>query len=167
MPKRFAKQLAQVMRGAAAIGLDRRAALKLAIRCARDSMPPLRLAILLDVATNPHSLVGDVRQRIDKPRATVDRQLQALHILGVLACDEEEGTHRGRDVTRWRYRVRDGIDPAFLDPALAVPEKLPTRVTGLGREESGAGDVLLPNFSGTGIAGPNFSSADRSRDRDA
>src|SRR5439155_4504330 len=46
MPTRFAKQLAQVLRGSVALGMDRRAALQLAIRCARDSLPPLRLAIL-------------------------------------------------------------------------------------------------------------------------
>lgn len=116
MPTRFAKQLTQIMRGASAIGLDRDVALRLAIRCARDSMSPLRLAILLDIAAFPDSLVRDVRRRLDKPRATVDRQLQALHILGVLACDEEEGQHRGHDVTRWRYSLAEGIDPTALDP---------------------------------------------------
>ena len=50
---RFAKQLAQVMRGAVAIGMDRTDALRLAIRCARDSMPPLRLAIIDDLSEHP------------------------------------------------------------------------------------------------------------------
>jgi hypothetical protein len=45
-PTRFVKQLAQVMRGAIAIGHERRDALRLAIRVARDSMPPLRLQII-------------------------------------------------------------------------------------------------------------------------
>jgi hypothetical protein len=40
MPTRFAKELAQVIRGAVAIGMDRGDAMRLAIRCARDSMPP-------------------------------------------------------------------------------------------------------------------------------
>ena len=44
MPTRFAKQLTQIVRGAVAIGMDRADALRLAMRCARDSMPPLRLA---------------------------------------------------------------------------------------------------------------------------
>ena len=48
MPTRFAKQLAQMVRGAVAIGMDRDDALRLAIRCARDSMPPLRLPIIDD-----------------------------------------------------------------------------------------------------------------------
>jgi hypothetical protein len=57
-------------------------------------MPPLRLAIVLDVAANPDSATREVRQRLNKPRATVDRQLQALHMLDVLDCDEYEDSHR-------------------------------------------------------------------------
>ena len=53
MPTRFAKQLTQLLRGALAIGLPRATALRLAIRCARDSMPPLRLAIVDDIAAHP------------------------------------------------------------------------------------------------------------------
>ena len=80
MPTRFAKQLVHVLRGACAVGLDRTQALRLALRCARDSMRPLRLAILEDVAANPRTRTHDVRQRLNKPRNTVDRQLQALHM---------------------------------------------------------------------------------------
>lgn len=114
MPTRFAKQLAQVVRGAVAIGVDRHNAMRLAIRCARDSMPPLRLAIVDDLAEHPDSSTAEVRKRLGLPRATVDRQLQALHMLGVLEVDEEESEHRGQPVTRWRYRLADGIDPGAL-----------------------------------------------------
>ena len=87
---RFAKQLTQVFRGAVVIGLDRGEALRLAIRVARDSMPPLRLAIIDDLSTHPHSTPTDVRRRLGKPRTTVDRQLQALHILGIVELDERD-----------------------------------------------------------------------------
>jgi hypothetical protein len=101
-------------------------ALRLAIRCARDSMPPLRLAIIDDVAQNPDSTAWDVRKRIDKPRTTVDRQMQALHMLGVLEVEEVEETNiTGKPVTRWNYSLADGIEPTTLDPDqcpdLAVP----------------------------------------------
>jgi len=115
MPTRFAKQLAQVLRGAVAIGMDRTAALRLAIRCARDSMPPLRLALLDDVSAHPDSRPIDVRRRLAKPWSTVDRQLQSLHMLGVLACDEEE-LPNGK--TAWRYRIAPGVDPTALSPDL-------------------------------------------------
>lgn len=121
MPTRFAKQLTQAVRGGVAIGMGRADALRLAIRCARDSMPPLRLAIIDDLAANPDSATADVRKRLGKPRATVDRQLQALHMLGVLDCDEQEGEWAGRNTTRWYYRLSDGIEPTALDPK-SVPD---------------------------------------------
>ncbi|BCI83171.1 hypothetical protein MTY66_47960 [Mycolicibacterium sp. TY66] len=122
MPTRFAKQLAQLVRGGVAIGMDRTSALRLAIRCARDSMPPLRLAILDDLVVHPDSTATDIRKRLNKPRATVDRQLQALHMLGALDCTDTE-THRGgRFVTTWFYRLADDIEPSALDPSTAVPD---------------------------------------------
>ena len=90
MPTRFTKQLVQIIRGGVAVGMDRRAALRLAIRCARDSMPPLRLAILMDVAANPGARTVDIRRRLDKPRMTVDRQRQSLHSFGVVTVEEVE-----------------------------------------------------------------------------
>ena len=90
MPTRFAKQLTQIVRGALAIGMARPRAMALAIRCARNSMPPLRLAVLEDIAANPGSRIIDVRRRLQRPRATIDRALQALHVLGLLVCEEEE-----------------------------------------------------------------------------
>ena len=47
--------------------------MRLALRCAQDAMPPLRLAILLDVAAHPASSTTDVGKRLDKPRSTEDR----------------------------------------------------------------------------------------------
>jgi hypothetical protein len=64
MPTRFTKGLVQVMRGAVAIGMTRDAAMRLALRCARDSMPPLRLAILDDLAEHPYSTTTMVRKRL-------------------------------------------------------------------------------------------------------
>jgi hypothetical protein len=90
MPTRFARQLTQILRGARAIGMTQPEAMSLVIRCARDSMPPLRLAILEDIGKHPDSRIIDVRRRLQRPRATADRALQALHVLGLLTCREEE-----------------------------------------------------------------------------
>jgi hypothetical protein len=122
MPTRFGKQLAQIVRGGLSLGMTRHRALNLALRCARDSLPPLRLAIIHDIAANPHSATRDVRRRLNKPRATVDRQLQALHMLGLLDCEEYEEFHRGQPVAIWRYQLADGIDPNALN---SVPEMSP------------------------------------------
>ncbi|MGI8783376.1 MAG: winged helix-turn-helix domain-containing protein [Acidobacteriota bacterium] len=113
MPTRFLKQLTQVLRGGLSLGMGREEVLTLAVRCARDSIPPLRLAILLDVAKHPWSAVHEVRRRIDKPRATVDRQLQSLHMLGLLTLDEEEHAARGGG-TLWHYSIAPGVRPEVL-----------------------------------------------------
>ena len=122
MPTRFAKELTQVVRGALALGMPREHAMHLAIRCARDSMPPLRLAILLDIAAHPGASTTDVRKRIGKPRSTVDRQLQALDMLDVLTCDEDGQTRAGHAV--WRYSLATGINADVLDSRI-VPEMSP------------------------------------------
>jgi hypothetical protein len=119
MPTRLAKQLTQVLRGAVALGMDRCDALRLALRCARDSMPPLRLAILEDVAGHPGARTTDVRRRLNKPRNTVDRQLQALHMLEVLDCEEVEEGSRG---SAWHYRVASSINVDAINvPDLSPP----------------------------------------------
>jgi hypothetical protein len=119
MPTRFAKQLAQVLHGGVAIGMGRSDALQLAIRCARDSMPPLRLAVIDDVAANPRSTPSDTRRRTERPWTTIDRTMQALHMLGVLEVDEAP---YGDDKTRWYYSLAAGIDPKALNfsPDLAT-----------------------------------------------
>jgi hypothetical protein len=143
MPTRFAKQLLQIMRGACAIGMDRPEALRLAIRCARDSMPPLRLAILDDVAAHPHTRTRDVRQRLDKPYNTVDRQLQALHMLRVLDCDEVEDEVRQR--SSWHYSVSSHINPSVI----RVPEISPHKHWDTKKEAEGP--RIYPDISGTRI----------------
>gem|GEM_PF-952832 len=148
MPTRFAKQLAQLVRGAVAIGVDRRDAMRLALRCARDSMPPLRLAILDDIAANPSSSTSEVRRRLGKPRATVDRQLQSLQMLDVLVVDEEETFVAGRPATVWRYRLSERIQPE----ALSVPDLSPPGCIGVSEEGECVGQAPLPptDISGTG-----------------
>ena len=122
MPTRFAKQLAQIVRGAVAIGMSRSAAMRLAIRCARDSMPPLRLAIIDDLSAHPSSTTTEVRKGLDKPRSTVDRQLQALHMLGLATQVAVEKAEKAEDKrSLWYYTLVEGIDPAVLK----IPEDRP------------------------------------------
>lgn len=160
MPTRFAKQLTQIMLGAVAVGLGRSDALRLAIRCARDSMPPLRLSIIDDLAGNPGSSTTDVRRRVGKPRATVDRQLQALHMLQVAECEETDAeTSTGKFTSKWSYSLAEGIDPE----ALTVTRKvgMPTQEH---REEPKRALPIGSNISGDGGGGP-AESADPSQCR--
>jgi hypothetical protein len=139
MPTRFGKQLAQVIRGAVAIGMTREAAMRLAVRCARDSIPPLRLEIMLDVAANPGAQVGEVRRRIDKPWQTVKREVDALHMLGILECDEKEDEDdddedEPKSNTRrrkWHYKLRASFDRATLLAMAAIDATARWRQPGL------------------------------------
>lgn len=110
MPTRFLKQLGQIMRGGIALGMSRAEALDVAIRCAGDSMPPLRLAILGDVLEHPKTLYGETANRLQLPRKSVDRVMQELHLLNVLeAVPEAYGQGE-----RWRYHIASGIDTDAL-----------------------------------------------------
>ncbi|OBF70493.1 hypothetical protein A5750_23260 [Mycobacterium sp. 852002-51613_SCH5001154] len=145
MPTRFAKQLAQVVRGGVAVGMDRAAAVRLSLRCARDSMPPLRLAIIDDLSAHPHSTPTEVRKRLSKPRATVDRQLQALHMLGVAVLDEHNEERFGKDQTRWYYTLSEDVSPSALT-ARPLPEMSPP-ISGT----SGKGRYIATDISGNGV----------------
>ena len=150
MPTRFAKQLTQLFRGGLALGMNRGRLADIVTRCARDSTPPLRLAALLDVAEHPEARTSDVRRRMDKPRATVDRTLQALHMLGMLTVEEEENPATERVV--WRYSLSPDLDRDALD-ALAGKsarnvERYPKAI------EPSYSHVGHVNISGTSHPGP-------------
>jgi hypothetical protein len=118
MPTRFAKQLKQMVRGGLALGMHHDAAMRLALRCARDSVPPLRIGILLDLAANPRSRVSDVSKRITKPWTTIRRELEALHMLTLLQCDEEKSVTDDKSI--WYYSLSGKFDRdtllAMVDP---------------------------------------------------
>jgi hypothetical protein len=112
MPTRFAKQLAQIMRGGLAIGLNRKSAFSLAVRCAGDSVPPLRLRILADTAAHPHTRPYETGKRLQVPRKTVDRVMQELHLLRLLVIEEQPW---GDDGVRWLYSLAPDVERTALD----------------------------------------------------
>ena len=125
MPTRFAKQLGQLVRGAVAIGASVEHAMRLAIRCARNSIPPLRCEILLDIAAHPDSEPHEVHRRIERPRHTVRRELEALHMLRLLKCTEtDEEDKKGKVVkTIYEYSLGDAFDRDTLLAMTAPPPK--------------------------------------------
>jgi len=108
MPTRFAKQLSQLVRGSVAIGATVEHAMRLALRCAHDSIPPLRAEILLDIANNPKSEPHEVHRRIGRPRHTVRRELEALHMLRLLECEETDEENDKGKVVRTIYEYSLG-----------------------------------------------------------
>ncbi len=109
-PTRFAKYLGQIVRGGLALGMPKEGALAGAHRVAGDSMPPLRLLALADVMANPGARTSEVTRRLQKPRSTVDRVLQELHILGLLVVDEPVAGVGGG----WMYSLRPDVRPDVL-----------------------------------------------------
>jgi DNA-binding transcriptional ArsR family regulator len=134
MPTRFVKQLVLIFRGALSIGIDRKDALKLALRCARDSIPPIRLSVLEDLAANDldDCRVNSIAQRLRKPWTTVKRTLEALYVLELIDCietnDEEDDKDSEDDEANYatdhkkakrkipRYQLASIVDLTALDP---------------------------------------------------
>ena len=116
-PTRFAKQLTQVMRGAIAIGLPHESGLRLAIRVARDSMPPMRLAIIDDLAEHPYSTPDRRSQTVGKAaghgRPTVTGAAQPAR------GGARRGNRRPADVValhaRRRHRPESPLSPRNIN----------------------------------------------------
>lgn len=83
-PTRFAKQLAQVFKGSVAIGIEREKALDLVIKAARDSAPPARLTVLLEIDRMGGNDIKGISEKIGKPQTTVKRWVEALLVLGLV-----------------------------------------------------------------------------------
>jgi hypothetical protein len=101
MPTRFVKQLVLIFRGALSIGIERKSALALALRCARDSIPPIRLLVLKDLDDENNTLedcrVTDIAKRLYKPWTTIKRTLEALYVLRLVNRVEVDAKDDGSD----------------------------------------------------------------------
>jgi hypothetical protein len=111
MPTRFAKQLVGIVQGGLSLGMSRDYAMAAAVRCAADSMPPLRRRVLGDIASHPVSPTSDVVKRLQLPRQTVDRVLQELHLLGLLVVGDEPW---GQGRVRWVYSLAADVSAGTL-----------------------------------------------------
>jgi DNA-binding MarR family transcriptional regulator len=90
MPTRFGKQLAQLIRGGMALGLDMEQAFHLAARAASDSLPPIKWRVLKYVYEHPGSTVDDVRIDQRMTYTTTKRTLDALMVQRLVRADEVE-----------------------------------------------------------------------------
>lgn len=140
-PTRFAKMLGQIVRGGLSLGLDIDHCKRLAFRVAHDSLNPLRLECLLDVAEHPYSRTTEVAKRVQKPRGTVDRYLQELHILGLLHVDEAE------DGKGWRHTISTNVNDDAITMLKSVTGKVSSREL-RNKEEESEPSPNATNFSG-------------------
>lgn len=137
MPTRFAKQLGQLLRGALTIGHTHDHALQTALRVARDSIPPLRAAILADIAEHPGSPTRNVVKRLQRPRTTIDRALQELHLIGLLRVDE---AIPGSLDMSWHYHLADGVSPVLIKSLMTLDPR--------GRQADPVEPVKVPSTLG-------------------
>jgi hypothetical protein len=147
VPTRFAKMLGQLVRGTLAVGGEHPRALAVAMRVAGDSIPPLRLLVLGDLLAHPHSTTTEVTKRLQRPRTTVDRTLQELHLLGLVLVEDVEGQRA------WRYDLAAGVDRTALaqlvtrnvtTPGVGVKEEQSYLATDKSGDGCGCGWTLLP-----------------------
>ena len=112
MPTRFAKQLVLIFRGALSIGLDRDPAMALALRCARDSIPPIRLSVLKDLAANDveDCRVTAIAKRLRRPWTTIRRTLEALYVLNLVNYVESDEEDEGETSKTLRYALAADVD---------------------------------------------------------
>lgn len=139
MPTRFAKQLAQIVRGGVAVGMDRVDAVALAMRVAHDSIPPLRLEIMEFLQGRELTKVLDVRKGVGKPRTTVKQELERMELLGLLDGDEIEEMYGGKLVYRAMYTLADDTDPDVLEVA-REPDEVDDELAALLDEDNSATD---------------------------
>jgi hypothetical protein len=119
MPTRFAKQLALIFRGALSIGIGRTPALALALRCARDSIPPIRLSVLKDLAANDPDdcRIIDIAKRLRKPWSTARRTLEALYVLELIngiEVDEKDENQKKTGRKIWHYSLAADVNLSAL-----------------------------------------------------
>ena len=165
MPTRFPKELVQLFRGATAVGLDHDDAMRLVIRAARDSTPPLKLEIVDWLAVHKSETANGVAVGVDKPFMTIDRQLKELHLLGVITRAISAGRD-GKD--RWHYRLADGIDPTVLKSEAFTKFGSPLGGTPSDQGDSGDGPMGVggsePNLvNGMGAPSPDGDCAERGK----
>jgi DNA-binding MarR family transcriptional regulator len=150
-PTRLVKYLGQVVRGGVAIGMDRDDAMRLAVRIAHDCVPPLRMAALRTVAANPGNTTSEIARLMDKPRSSVDRALQELHLLDLLTITSDSTD------TRWRYRVATEVDEGALTRLLDGSRVFTRKATTHTQEHKEGTDDGAPDTAAactpTGISG--------------
>ena len=88
--------------------------MRLATRCARDTLEPLRRDLLLDVAANPESTPDEIHTRVVRPLTTVKQNLMVLQVLRLLTCEEREERRGTRVFSVPYYSLAPELDRATL-----------------------------------------------------
>lgn len=172
LPGRLALVLLRLLNGLRALGADDGTAWSLVTKCALDSMPAVRRAVLADLTATGATLLSTLAKRIGYARTTTYRTLEELEVFGVVARPRTgAGPADLWDVTEWT-RARwpsvpdmsgEAGNERSADPA-TVPVVLPLRdeddisgtiAAGRGPATVEPGTAPLDQPPGPGLAPPS------------
>jgi DNA-binding transcriptional ArsR family regulator len=91
-----------MIQGALALGIPLDASFNMAMRCVRDSIPPIRLEVMHYLNRHPEASVNDIMYDIQRPWNAIDKAVQALYSAGMII-----GTEVGK---RTAYSLRHNVD---------------------------------------------------------
>jgi len=119
-PARLTKQLLQLYRGSRLLGRGPLASEELVLRVARDTIPPprLRLLLILPRADEAPMTTSEVVALVNRPRTSVDRDLQALQALGLVTVSQERKEalfFPQPDRTVWKWSLAKEVPIDVLD----------------------------------------------------
>ena len=113
-PTRLTKSLMQMVRGGIAMELSSVDAFDMAMRCARDSIPPIRLECMCDLAQHADCRPSEIASRIDRPWKAVDKAIQALWSARIVSGTKASD---GEAKARWLYNIADWVKLEHLWPS--------------------------------------------------
>lgn len=113
-----------------ALGDSREHALRVALRCAVDSIAPDRLAVMRVVAEAGAPMpISHIARATEYTRRSVGRICQQLTLLKIFAEDDEPYDGNGSHGERRIYSIRSGIDITVLDAPLGIESQPRMEIT--------------------------------------
>lgn len=156
-PARLALVLLRLHNALLAIGADHAATWQLVAKCALDSMPALRRAVLVDVLDHPDgATTSEIAERSDYPTTTARRALEDLTAHGILRrAPQGQGRADVWHVTDWARdrwatvpEMSKGAGSEHESEAPSAPISLPLRA-----ERDKTGTVAPLPWEDAAIAG--------------
>lgn len=114
MPTRLIKQLKQLVRGALAIGLSEPMAIAVALKVARDTIPPGRWKVLSFLLKHPGSDATVVMEQCNMAWQTARNRLEELRLMGLVQMKKEVNE---KQKPIYRYTIHPDFlkNPAFRE----------------------------------------------------
>ncbi len=124
-PPRVVRQLGSLTRGLVALGIDGHEAVAVARRCALDTVPRARAAVLDALADGEALTVAEVARRTRLHRKVARFALEDLQVVGVTTCPEAEADEDDDPVNRapryWHLAGEEALTVSEVVRAARLP----------------------------------------------